>query len=336
MHPFIMEAGTQGKVLRGCLDEYFSRRNEALEQTVEALRNRNCNKIIFSGMGSSYYAPFAVTGYLTQHGIPAIVINAAELANDQLNLIDGQTLLVVVSQSGESPEVVELLKSAGGRTTVVGIVNNDRSFLAMHADIQLQIYAGYEKDISNKSYLNTLAVLNILAARLTGGLDETFQDQMYAVADWVGKYLESAGEKRKRIMEFLSGTFVFDFIGNGAACSTACEAGLIFREGPRYATFATTCAEYSHGWNLLAGKGSTAVIFDPFGRKDSYEERMKEFVLQNKGRVIVITSEGEDAIGESVLTITHPKVPARMASLAQIIPCTTIMGWLLEVSGHDH
>lgn len=336
MHPFIVEASTQGNKLKDCLDYYNSAKGiDSLKELCDLFKNNSYKRIVFSGMGSSYYAPFSVVGYLTQNGIPSVVINAAELANNQLNLIEDDTLLILVSQSGESAEVVDVIEGVKGRAKIVAVVNNEESTLAKESDIQLYINAGYEEFISSKSYVNTVATLQILAATLVGKNDTEFKETMYDISKWIQEFLLVAQEKREEIRSFIGDSKTIDFIANGASASSAFQAGLIFREGPKYTTNATLCAEYSHGWNLFMEKDTVVVIFDPFMYKNSSEEAMREYVVENGGKVILITSE-ESGNNNGVLTIQHPKLAEELAPLVQIIPCTILMGWLLEEINDDN
>ncbi len=335
MHPFIVEASTQGEVLKDCLNYYYSQGNESLEKLRKFFKEKSYKRIIFSGMGSSYYAPFTVAGYLTQNGIPSVVINAAELANNQLDLVQDDTLLVLVSQSGESAEVIDVINKVKNHANIVAVVNNRESILAKESDIQLFINAGYEEFISSKSYLNTVATLQIMSATLVGKNTPEFKETMYDIANWVQEYLSTAQENRKEVMSFIRNTSIFDFIGNGASAGSVFQAGLIFREGPKYATGSSLCAEYSHGWNLLTKEGSVVVIFDPLKLSNSSEEAMRKFVIENHGKVILITS-GESEECDNILTIQHPKLSEELAPLVQIVPCTMLMGWLLEEINNDN
>lgn len=69
-------------------------------------------RVIFTGMGSSLYAVDSVRSYLTGHGILALSFSSFELSRFQFGQVDESTLIVAVSQSGNSMEVVELAEKA--------------------------------------------------------------------------------------------------------------------------------------------------------------------------------------------------------------------------------
>lgn len=74
-------------------------------------------------MGSSNYASISASLYLNKNGIESNVISAGQLLYYGLNSLDENTLIVMVSQSGESPEIINLLNKFKGRGNIVGITN---------------------------------------------------------------------------------------------------------------------------------------------------------------------------------------------------------------------
>ena len=333
MHPFIVESSTQGIVLQECLKAYFVDGQKGLEEFVKLYRHGGYKRIVFSGMGSSYYAPFSVVGKLTENGIPAFVINAAELSGPQLGLIEKDTLLVAVSQSGNSLETVNLVNRLD-RDDIVGVCNVMDSPMAQKCRIILPILSGTEKFISSKSYLNTVAVLMMMTAALINEFNDSFKNQMQSLAEWATEYLKNVQAKRNEVMSFVEGTDIFDFIADHGSVATAYQACLIFREGPQFATYSNITAEYSHGGYLLAKPGVTGFQFDPKAPKNTIEENMRNYVLDKGGKVILITSAKDVESTDMLRVVRYPEVDAWLAPIAEALPVTTLMGWLLEVSNN--
>ena len=105
-------------------------------------------------MGSSCFVSQAAAIMMTAYNIPAFAINAGELLHFQSSVLTERTLLVAISQSGESYEVIELLKQLGerhhSRLTVVGVTNESGSSLAAMATLSLLCKAGREEMTSTK------------------------------------------------------------------------------------------------------------------------------------------------------------------------------------------
>jgi|SRR5690625_2255086 len=336
MNQFLVEVKTQGEVLEHCIDQYFSKRNHSLEKIKEMYDSGEFKQIVFSGMGSSYYAPFSVSNYLTNNGIPSYVINSYEMYKYNMGLLTPETLLVTVSQSGQSPEVVELLKMAKeNKTTVVGVVNQEDSTVAKEVDIPLFMYAGNEKHISNKSYLNTLAVLKILSVSLVEGLSDGLKQKLDDIVTWTNDFIDKIESNTDPVFEFVKDSDNYDFIGNGPSLSTAYQAGLIYREGPFVTASGISCADYSHGWDLSMKPGHTAFIFDPLGEDNSVEKEMINNIINKGGKVVLITPK-EVKPNDSLYVINHPVVSEEIAPMYQITPCNTIMGWLIGDEANDN
>ena len=104
--------------------------NPSLRELTARLRKGNFTTLILTGMGSSFHALHPLQLKLIEHGIIAIMAEASELVHYQARLFDPRTLVVAVSQSGQSAEVVRLLEINAARSAVIGITNMPESPLA--------------------------------------------------------------------------------------------------------------------------------------------------------------------------------------------------------------
>lgn len=328
MNAFLGEVSTQGDVLKQCLDMYLKEKNQYLEEVIKEFKEKKFKKVLFVGMGSSFYAPYAVVDYLTNRNIPSLVLNGYEASRYQFGHVTPDTLVIAISQSGKSKEVIELVKKAKEITTVVGIYNKQGSLLEKESDYKLLIYAGEEKYISNKSYLCTLAVLNILAASLTEELDQYFIKQLYQSADWITDFLKAIEANTNKIYDFTKDGESYDFIANGPSMATAMQAGLIYREGPKVTTSAINCADYAHGWDKSVKPGYVGIMLAPYYKESSVEKRMVETIINMGGKVVLVTGADVEA-NKQMLAIKHPVLEERILPMLQIIPCDTLMGWML-------
>jgi glucosamine--fructose-6-phosphate aminotransferase (isomerizing) len=328
MNSFLVEAITQGEVLKECLDFYTNGQNNPLDDVLSIFNSKPYQRVLLSGMGSSLYAAYSVADYLVSNGVPTVVHNAFELSRYFLDLVTNDTLLVVISQSGKTKEVLDLVAKTKDTTTVVGVVNMEDSLLAQQVHLPVWIKAGFETQITNKSYLNSLAVLILFSAILTGGYDQELVSTLYQLADWIDSYLKNIHTSLPPQEVFVAGLTNIDLLANGPSISSALQACLGFREGPKIITCTSNCADYAHGWDKSASPGYVGVIHAPVYQSNSVEARMvKSFV--EKGAKIIILTETEVPSTDSIFVINHPSVPERMASLPQIVITSTLMGWLM-------
>lgn len=101
-------------------------------------------------MGSSLYAMDSVRSFLTSNGIPALAFSSFELSRFQFGHVTDKTLLVAVSQSGKSMEVIELVEKAKPIATVAGIYNTEGCPLSQLVEFPLPIRAGKDAPLPAK------------------------------------------------------------------------------------------------------------------------------------------------------------------------------------------
>ena len=208
MNQFIKEIQEQPEMLERTLGYYHSREGkERLDAVCTLWTTGDYDKIVLTGMGSSYFVSQAAAIMMTAYNIPAFAINAGELLHFQSSVLTERTLLVAISQSGESYEVIELLKQLGerhhSRLTVVGVTNESGSSLAAMATLSLLCKAGREEMTSTKTFITTYLVVYLLAGALDGRrVDNALLD---SVVREVGLQLEKGGIYLSRSVAFLSG-----------------------------------------------------------------------------------------------------------------------------------
>lgn len=196
MNQFIKEIQEQPEMLERTLGYYHSREGkERLDAVCTLWTTGDYDKIVLTGMGSSYFVSQAAATMMTAYNIPAFAINAGELLHFQSSVLTERTLLVAISQSGESYEVIELLKQLGerhhSRLTVVGVTNESGSSLAAMATLSLLCKAGREEMTSTKTFITTYLVVYLLAGALDGHrVDNALLD---SVVREVGLQLEKGG-----------------------------------------------------------------------------------------------------------------------------------------------
>src|ERR1051326_905710 len=124
--------------------------------------------VVFTGMGSSLFAAYPAQAYLTSLGIRALVWETAELLHHHLKILGPDTLLVAVSQSGETVEITRLIERVSGNLRIVAVVNVESSTLGQRGTLLLPMMAGRQIAVSTKTYMCSVAVLMYLAFAVSG------------------------------------------------------------------------------------------------------------------------------------------------------------------------
>ncbi len=111
--------------------------NADFEKAVEQIANAS-GRLIVSGIGKSAVIAQKIVATLNSTGTPSIFMHAADAIHGDLGMIQEGDIVLVISKSGDSPEIKVLtpfVKNFGN--TLIGMVGNMQSFLALHSDIVL-------------------------------------------------------------------------------------------------------------------------------------------------------------------------------------------------------
>ena len=329
MNGFLGEVLTQGKLMKEVISFYRGEGRRLIDLVTKEFSEKNMDRIILTGMGSSQYALDCVRGYLTQHNILTVSFSSFELSRFQFNQITPKTLIVAVSQSGNSAEVIELAERASEITSVVGIYNNEECRLRQIVDFHLPIRAGKETSITSKTYQNTMLIANILAKSLTGGLDDVFWKNAEAAAEWCCKWLDNWEKPSQEMYQFVQGVELFDLLANNASLSTARQLSLAYREGLHNCTAVWECADYAHGQYHSAKMGGRylAQMFFPVFEKDSKEAKMLNFIIDHGGRVILYTKSSVPQ-RDRLLIVPMPALQETLVPLSESVAAETLLGLL--------
>src|SRR5438034_469662 len=165
---FVDEIREQPAALRELIDSYRAPEGAAALDRVAELQGGAAagGPVLFTGMGSSFYAADAVIPRLVAGGIGAAAREAGEWLHYGLGTFRPAGLVVAISQSGESVETRSLVDRLAGHAPVVAVTNDPESRTARAADAVLLMHAGFEAMIAAKTYTNSVGVLNLAAAAL--------------------------------------------------------------------------------------------------------------------------------------------------------------------------
>ena len=306
MTRFLEDVYGQSAALRRLLPYYGGDSQRHLE-AVRELLSEGERHLMFTGMGSSCYAPLAILPALTAARLEARIFEAGELLHYHLGVCDESKVLVAVSQSGESIETQRVVEEVKGRCSVVAITNNEDSYLGRTADVLLPLHAGEEGVVSTKTYTNTLAVLKLLTRCLVGGDVDEETKQLGALADDMEA---SMGERRAdavRAAKFLGSVPFLYFIARGPALATAHQAALTFSEGARLPAYALAGASFRHGPIELVAEEFAAVILAPAGPTWKLTTGLAREAAEEGARIVLLT---DDVPGEVPATMFPLEVPA--------------------------
>jgi len=226
--------------------------------------------LVLAGMGSSHDACLAAAATLGSAGVLATTVEAAELLHVRRAALAGPGLLVLVSQSGESAEVVRLAEEVRGldadrRPLVLAITNGAGSPLAALADLALDTDAGRENCPSTMTFAGSLVVLAAVTGILAGGSVEAVIADVRAAAAAAAtasaELLAAPDETGERLFAWLGGRPTIVALGRGTGLAAAEMTALTLMEAAGVPATALATAEFRHGPLEILGPDVAVVLF---------------------------------------------------------------------------
>jgi glucosamine--fructose-6-phosphate aminotransferase (isomerizing) len=217
--------------------------------TARALVERRPSIVRLVGHGSSdAAAAFAVYAFGLLPGWTAVRDSISLLVYYEAQVDLADSVVIALSQSGQTPDVVayvERARARGART--IAVTNEPESELARTAETLLPLAAGVERSVAaSKTYLNTLAALALLAGACAGRQKETV-GALRALADVLAGTLESLERAVSKVALAFAHVGRMYVIGRGMEIATAREIALKLKETCRVAAEPLTATDLVHG-----------------------------------------------------------------------------------------
>ncbi len=306
----------------------------ALQHTLEGLHNNppltglrqgldqnKFQRIVLTGMGSSYFAAHPLVLRLIEQGYHAQAIETSELIHHAAALIEPHTLIVAVSQSGESIEVVRLMEQAKNKTAVIGVTNTPDSLLARQASAVILTRAGGETSVSCKTYVATLAALCWLGDQFSRDTASWQLPQLADIPDRAARYLSGHRKHMDRLMELLAGIHYLILAGRGISLAAAGDGALIIKESTHFPAEGMSSAAFRHGPLEMVSPQVFVLIYTGLSETAGLNRNLAQDVMAVGGMAEVVqTGAGE---GPFDLPSCNPAclpileiLPAQMISLA--------------------
>ena len=279
---------------------------------------RNIRKVYIVACGSSYHV-----GMVGKYNLERLTRKPVEVAlasefRYMDPIVDENTLVVAISQSGETLDTMAALREAkrlGAK--VLSIVNVVGSSIARESDVVLYTWAGPEIAVATtKAYSTQMAVIDLLAlhfARILGTIGETeYREALEEMLRLPGK-MEAVLADRDDIQYFASQYFnhnsVF-FIGRNVDYALGLEGSLKLKEISYIHSEAYASGELKHGTISLIEDGTLVVALGTYGRL--FEKAMSN--------VVEVKSRGADVL--ALTTESHRSEMAKTANAVMTIPDT--------------
>ena len=314
---------------------------DELDITAEKLKN--INKILITACGSAYYAGCAGKYALEKLcNIPVSVELASELRYSE-PIIDEHTLLIVISQSGETADTIAAMKECKQKgAVVIAVVNVVGSTVAKLADYTVYTWAGPEIAVATtKGYTTQVTVLYLLSIY--------FADKLNLIKDNYGKYVKSVQSLPRFVQQAIdmnpqieslakkyhSSKALF-FIGRNTDYAVSLEGALKMKEISYLHSEAYAAGELKHGTIALIEEHQPVIAL-------CCNENIMEKTLSN---IVEVKARGAEVLAltfrnnEKIVSVADdlmfiPEIDPIFSGVVEIVPLQLLAYFVAKENGCD-
>ncbi|MBX3394676.1 MAG: glutamine--fructose-6-phosphate transaminase (isomerizing) [Phycisphaerae bacterium] len=285
-------------------------------------------RVVITGCGTAWHAGL-VGEYLFEDlaRIPTEVEYASEFRYRN-PIIDQGTVLIAMSQSGETADTLAALREAKEKgATVLGIVNAVGSTIARETDAGVYLHVGPEIGVaSTKAYIGQVLVLTMMALylgrrrNLSQNALQFYLEALASIPEKVRSITAQSDEIRE-VADRYKDAENWLYLGRGYNYPTALEGALKLKEISYIHAEGMPAAEMKHGPIALITKDMPVVFIAT--KNSQYDKVVSniEEVRARKGRVIAVATEGDTEIAGLAEHVFYvPEVPEPLQPIVSIIP----------------
>jgi glucosamine--fructose-6-phosphate aminotransferase (isomerizing) len=306
---------------------------------------RALKKITVIACGTAYHAGMVAKYAIEKWAKIPVEVEIASEFRYRDPIIDAGTLVIAISQSGETMDTlmaVRHAKAAGGR--VLAICNTNSSTIPRESDAVLYTHAGPEIAVaSTKALLTQMVAVYLIGlhlAQVNGSLSDAEVENLYnELLELPGKIeqiLETVEPLRALTRSFAENNIVL-FLGRNIGYPVALEGALKLKELAYIHAEGFAGGELKHGPIALIDKGTPVIAILPAGHEHALDEKMLSNIQEVKARgarVIVIAEEGAHVEGaEHIIRI--PVVPALFQPVLATVPLQVFAYEMAVARGND-
>ncbi|MFJ8588118.1 glutamine--fructose-6-phosphate transaminase (isomerizing) [Streptomyces sp. NPDC093595] len=309
---------------------------------------REAHKVVIVACGTAFHAAL-IAKYAIEHWtrIPCEVELASEFRYRD-PILDRQTLVVAISQSGETMDTLMALRHARAQgAKVLAISNTNGSTIPRESDAVLYTHAGPEVAVaSTKAFLTQLVAVYLLALYLAQVRGTKWGDEIRAVvrdlsriAEDVERVLETM-EPVRELARSLAGKDTVLFLGRHVGYPVALEGALKLKELAYMHAEGFAAGELKHGPIALIEKDLPVVVVvpSPRGRSVLHDKIVSNIqeIRARGARTIVIAEEGDEAVAPYAdHLIRVPVTPVLLQPMVSTVPLQVFACELATARGNE-
>jgi len=325
-HFMLKEISEQAEVIKRTVNQSY----EKIKEFSDAVKK--AKGIFLIGCGTAYHACLSASYTFSKIAKKHVnVILASEFPN-YIDFVNDKTLIIAVSQSGETADVLSATRSAKKKgAKVISVVNVMGSSLMRESDTHVQTLAGPEICVlSTKSYTTQLAILNLIAYELAGKykegkakMKELIRYVYYLTSESFSEHIKQLSEK----LRYVQNLFI---IGRSSEFPTALEAALKIKEVSYIHAEGFAGGELKHGSIALIDNGTPCIVFT--SRETEKEIISNALEIKARGGYIIGVGPKNNEAFDFFIKVFEAE---EANSICQIIPIQVLAYQLALLRGKD-
>jgi glucosamine--fructose-6-phosphate aminotransferase (isomerizing) len=290
-------------------------------------------QVIITACGTSRYAALVGRYLFSRVGKKFCDVVMASEFGYFADSVDKSTVVIAVSQSGETADVVEGVKAAReAGAQVISIVNRPNSILADLSHQVIYLNCGSEIAVAaTKSFLSQLAIFYLLAFSMINSFDEAAA-RLTDLSSEITKVLDWNKSELIKLSQNLKDKNAFYYIARGINFAIASEGALKLKEISYIHAEGMPAGELKHGTLALIEPGTPVVVICP-ADYTFLETLSNAMETKSRGAYIIGVSDKESDIYDSWIKI--PEVDELLYPMVAVVPLQLLAYYLAINRGCD-
>jgi glucosamine--fructose-6-phosphate aminotransferase (isomerizing) len=315
-------------------------------QTIEAAINQDkelftkvamdilrAGQVIVTACGTSRYAALVGRYLFSKVGRKFCDVVMASEFHYFADSVDKNTVVLAVSQSGETLDVIEGVKRArDAGAQVISIVNRPYSQLSEMSHHVINLNCGPELCVAaTKSFISQLVVFYLLSFSMTNSFDKAAAN-LRSISDKVAKTIESNNDKLNQLSQELKAKSDFYYIARGINFAIASEGALKLKEISYIHAEGMPAGELKHGTLALIEPGTPVAVIcpDDYTYRETLSNAME---AKSRGAYIIAVSDKKNEIYDFWVKI--PKVDELLYPIITVVPLQLLAYHAAVSRGYD-
>jgi glucosamine--fructose-6-phosphate aminotransferase (isomerizing) len=280
----------------------------------QALAAGKYKRVVLTGMGSSFHALNPLYLRLIAQDIPVVMVETSELIHYAPRLLSPEALVVAVSQSGRSVEILQMLDLLPKQASLISLTNTADSPLARQSEAVLLTQAGVEYNVSCKTYVAALAALAVLGDLLLGQSPVGTLNACKQTAALMTGYLSHWEDFIDHLVFEMAGVKHLILAGRGSSLAAVGTGGLIIKESAHFHSEGMSCAAFRHGPFEMLSPEMFVMVYQGGAPTRQYNANLVRDIQQAGGRAELVVC------GEAKNVFTLPDASESTLPLLEILP----------------